>query len=134
MTLTDCKQAYEELSAIASQQCRYLALAGIAIVWIYRTGSNGDFVVREELHWPTILFCSSLAADLLQYIVGTCAWFIYFRYRERLVERGKAQRDEAFLAPVWMPSLTWLLWFTKLALVGIGYFAVLRFLSGELRS
>jgi hypothetical protein len=55
--------------------------------------------------------------DLLQYLVGTASWHIYFRKKER----EPARNEEEFEAPVWINWSTWTLFWMKAAAMLLAY-------------
>lgn len=59
------REAYRELSGTASTICRHLGFAGIAIIWIFRTGEGQAARVPASLAGPAILVVASLTLDLL---------------------------------------------------------------------
>jgi hypothetical protein len=103
MNLDDAKTAYETLSGRVSDIVRQISLAGVGIVWIFKTGTGNSLSLDQPLIRATFFIFLALLLDFLQYVVGTTTWFLYFRYRENI---GTKQTDE-FLAP---PQLNWAAW------------------------
>ena len=83
MKLSEYKETYQWFSGKASDVVRQLSFAGIAIIWIFKTQSQGIPKIPNALLIPLGLFCVSLATDLLQYVLGYIIWYIYFRYHEK---------------------------------------------------
>lgn len=77
MKLSDYSKTYYEFSGKTSDIARHLAFAGIALVWIFKTGAAPATKIPQELHIPTILLALTLAFDLLQYFAGTAIWGIF---------------------------------------------------------
>ena len=97
MTLKDVRDAYEGLSAKASDIVRQLSLAGIGIAWLFRNSSSGTDSLDPKLIQGSFLIAVALTLDLLQYLISTPIWFLYFRSKEK----HGAKLDTEFEAPAW---------------------------------
>jgi hypothetical protein len=117
MKLEDARSAYENLSAKASDIVRQISLAGIGLIWIFKSGQGMDLAVAPQLLKAALFIFLALILDFLQYLLGTTIWFIYFRYKE---SKGTKAADE-FQAP---PILNWPLWalfYLKAAMMLVAY-------------
>lgn len=112
---------YQELSGIASDVARQLSFAGIALVWVFRSGSEESVSVPDALVLPALLFALSLAFDLLQYIVSAATWGIISRHMER-------NRIEEKKQPPWVNWFSISSWCLKMVLVVSGYWFVVNYL------
>lgn len=101
MKLPDYRKDYSEYTAKASDLCRQLAFAGIAIVWIFAIGKDADKKLAADLIWPCVFLVSTLAADFLQYISASVVWDWYYRHLEKM---GHTDADEL---PWHSEKLTW---------------------------
>lgn len=128
MKLKDAKDRYWELSKQASANTRTLALAGIAVVWIFReSGSPGT--LPHNLEAPLFWFIVTLSLDYLQYYLGTAIWLWYYRWKERQPKKDEqvssvsaSDGDAAGEAhSEWWPNIQWFLFFTKGVVLGYGY-------------
>ncbi len=102
MKLSDYQKTYYEFSGKTSDIARHLAFAGIALIWIFKTGAAPAHKIPQELHIPTILLALTLAFDLLQYVAGTAIWGIFQWYQERKLENIKD--DPELTTPSWFKS------------------------------
>jgi hypothetical protein len=130
MKLEDAREYYARHSTKASDVGRQLALAGLAVVWIFKTDKDGVLAVPHELVLPALLMMVGLAADLLQYLSGATVWGIYNRHKERT----GTSPDVEFTAP---RQLNWpiiLFFWMKHAAIVAGYVVLLKFLSSRLGS
>lgn len=91
MKLIDSKEAYYEMTRIASSVNRQIGFAGIAIIWIFCQILDGKVLIPEGLTISAILIVVSLGSDLLQYILGSFIWGSFHRYYEK---KGKDDSDE----------------------------------------
>ena len=124
MNLGKFRESYYDYTAKASDVARKLAFAGIAIVWIFRTGNGKDSSVPGPLLLPILLFAVTLGLDLLHYVCGSVTWGIFCRIKEK--EPPPANDD--WDAPAWLNWGTNLLFYAKIASVVAGYVAMTAFL------
>lgn len=117
MKLEDVKNAYETLSGTASQIIRQLSLAGIALIWLFNIGTGTKPALPHLLLQAALFIFLALFFDLLQYLVGTFTWFLYFRKKER----ASTSPDEEFLAPAWINWPTWFLFSLKAICMLVAY-------------
>jgi hypothetical protein len=83
MNLEDAKAAYETLSGKASEIVRRISLAGVGIIWIFKSGTGNSLLLDRPLLRAAFFIFLALLLDFLQYVLGTTIWFTYFRYREK---------------------------------------------------
>lgn len=117
MKLADTRAAYEALSGKASDIIRQLSLAGIALIWLFKSGTDSASVLDIHLLRAALFIILALFFDLLQYLSGTTIWFIYFRRKEK---KGTTEEDE-FRAPAHINLLPWTLFYLKVTLMLIAY-------------
>jgi nicotinamide riboside transporter PnuC len=129
MKIQEFLAAYEESSAKASELTRNFAFAGIAVVWVLKTGQNaGGVIFSQELLLPLYCFVAALAADALQYVYKTLLWggmnWYYWKKRE----------DPEFDVKVsgWVNAPTHSLFWAKVVLVGVGFVRLLFYINQQL--
>jgi hypothetical protein len=126
MTLDDAKGAYEGLSGKASDIIRQLGLAGIGLIWIFKVSDGASYVLAPQLLRGFFLIFLALTFDLLQYLVGTATWHIYFCKKES----ENIGRSKEFKAPIWINRPTWILFWLKAAAMLAAYLVfILPFLA-----
>jgi hypothetical protein len=113
---------YRDYSKTASEITRNLGLAGLAVIWIFKTDDGGRQVVPPTFYRPALLLVVGLALDLFQYVLSAEIWRIHTRRNE------KSGRFEFDRRP-WMPWLQIVPYWLKIALVGAAYFYLIRFLA-----
>ena len=118
MKLASAREAYEALSAKASEIARQLSLAGIALIWLFKSGTSTNAVLDRGLLRAALFIFLAITLDFLQYLAGTAIWFMYFRYKEK---RGITEED-GFEAPEQLNWPTWSLFCLKSAMMLIAYF------------
>lgn len=122
MKLEDAKKRYGDLSKQASDNTRTLALAGIAVVWVFKEGIGDATRIPVGLLWPLFWFLLALSLDYLHYFLGATGWFIYFRCREKLVGEG-GQSDDNKHDAMW-PNVLWVLFWAKGVALIAGYWVL----------
>ena len=126
-TVATSREEYYGFSAKASEIVRQLALAGVALIWVFRIDrSSGVDALHPGLRVPAVLIIGSLACDLLQYVYGAAAWGIFTRLKEKAVQDGREK--EPFWAPSLMNVPTVVFFYSKIALMVLAYVLVGRFL------
>jgi hypothetical protein len=115
--LEDVKNAYETLSGTASQIIRQLSLAGIALIWLFNGGTGAKPTLPHPLLQAALFIFLALFLDLLQYLIGTFTWFLYFRKKER----DSTSSEQEFLAPAWINWPTWFLFGLKAICMLVAY-------------
>jgi len=126
MKLEDTRQAYYDATGKASDITRQLALAAIAIVWIFKIDQpKGAMAVPHALLWPSVLAIAALSFDLLQYVYRSAAWGIFNRYKELKTNLNEEAEFEAPTGLNW-PSLAFFV--LKLIAVGACYVGLFKYL------
>lgn len=83
MKLSDYKKDYDALTGKASDVARHLSFAGIAIVWIFRSGEGPETRLPKVLLLSLGLFAGSLFFDLLHYVIASVVWGRFHREQEK---------------------------------------------------
>ena len=123
MKVKDYKKVYQEFSSKLSDNTRKLAFAGIAIVWIFKQGKNGTFILPDLLKLAILMFVITLSFDLLQYIYQTIIWGFFHRYYEK-----KFGEDHELTAPKYFNWPAIIFFWSKAIVLVTGYVFVLKFL------
>jgi hypothetical protein len=116
MKLEDARAAYESLSGKASEIVRQISLAGVGLIWVFRSAGTTLALDRSLVKAAFFIFLA-LLFDFLQYVLGTTIWFLYYRYKER---NGTRDTDD-FLAPTPINWPMWVLFYLKSAMMLIAY-------------
>jgi len=83
MTLADTRKGYEELSGKASDIVRQLSFGGIALIWLFRLGTEKVFTLDQTLLNAALFIFLALLFDFLKYLPGALIWFLYFRGKQK---------------------------------------------------
>jgi hypothetical protein len=117
MKLSDVRDAYEGLSSKASDIIRQLSLAGIALVWLFKSGGASAPILDKPLLRAALFIFVALLIDLVQYLSGATIWFLYFRAKEK---KGLTL-DAETKAPEWLNWPAWTFFYLKAAAMLIAY-------------
>jgi len=117
MKLENARAAYEDLSAKASDIVRQISLAGVGVIWVFKSSTSTAISLEPKLVRAALFIFLALLFDFLQYVLGTTIWFVYFRYKEK---KGTKGTDE-FLAPTWINWPTWVLFYLKSVMMLVAY-------------
>ena len=131
MKLNDFKNDYYWYSGKTSDIARYLAFAGIAIIWIFRVSKATHVSIPRCLLLPLLLFGLTLAADLLQYVTATFIWCIFHQYHEQKKPDDPSHNPELF-APLYLRLPITFFFVVKLVLVFGGFVVLLKYMLAEL--
>jgi hypothetical protein len=127
LTVADARAFYYAASDSASKVGRQLALAGIAIVWLFAGGAHLTRLnIPNDLLYPGIGFVSALAADFLQYLYTSAAWGIFSRRKEK-------ERAQSFVAPDWINYPTLVLFWAKALVLMASYGLLASALASRIR-
>ena len=134
MKLEDARGAYESLSGKASDIVRQISLAGVGLIWVFKSaiGTPSATLSLDPVLLRAALFIFlALLFDFLQYLLGTGIWFIYYRYKEK---RGTQECDE-FLAPAQLNWPMWALFYLKSAMMLVAYIGyIIPFLVSKIEA
>lgn len=75
-------EAYNDYTKRASENVRQLALASIAIIWLFKSNAGTGLVLAPSLAFALGLAIIALAIDFLHYFYGAAAWGILNRLKE----------------------------------------------------
>jgi hypothetical protein len=123
-TLNEYRKTFYEVSGKASDVCRQLAFAAIAIIWLFKRDTGSGLAIPSELIFPGVLVVAALGLDLLQYCWSAVTWYFFYRSLE---ERGVAETEEVRHS-VWLERPISLIFWIKVALVIATYCFILAFL------
>lgn len=126
--LKEFRDYHYNYSKQASVLSRQLAYAGIAVIWVFKSGTEGQLSVPHELFCPGAFFIVALGFDLLQCVTGSAIWSAFYnRHFKRL------KNDEAeIIAPRWLKYPIYILYFLKISAVLMGYLFLLKYLVNNL--
>ena len=123
--LSEYKQDYYQISGLASSTSRQLAFAGIALIWIFKTGNSPPIALPKDLLFPSGFLIFGLACDLLQYLFATVIWGSFHRYHEK--KKNAIEEDSTIGAPKYLNWPTNLLFYSKILSVLIAYYFLLKY-------
>ncbi len=115
------RQYHFDATTKVSENTRTLALSAIAIVWLFKTEKDGQYIVPEVLLIPLLLVVGGLALDFLQYIYRSVVWHVIFRRKEKELSKGKiTEQTELYVSP-WVNFFAYLFFYAKAILLVVAY-------------
>lgn len=137
MKLSKYKEEAQYFTEKLSEINRYLSFAGIAIIWIFKNESSGQFDIPNELILPLVFLTGSLILDFLQYIYGATVWTIFFRHHENKKKNNpelKKYKDDDIKAPKALANISYFgLFYPKVIVNLIGYIILIMYLCKVLK-
>jgi len=102
MKLKDAREYYTQRTTKLSEVVRQLNFAGIAVIWLFRTGDKaGGIPYTDVLLWPLGLLVASATFDLLHYAYASAAWGIFHRTKEKELKHDQNTEIHAPAAINW---------------------------------
>jgi len=127
MKLSDYIDTYEEFTSIASKLSRNLCFAGIAIIWIFNVTSTQESTLPNGLFLPLLFFAVTLFFDLMQYVYGGFAYYLFYMIRRKKLKEGEEDKVDVD-PPKGINIPTWTLFIIKILTLGIAYYYLIKFL------
>ena len=120
MKLSEIREAYEELSGIASKLNRNLCFAGFALIWIFNPLKNSE-LLDSKLIFPALFFVISLATDLAQYVVPSLVWYSYYKKQKKKFKQLKLDEEIIVAEPESNNTYIWWIFRFKILLMLAGF-------------
>ena len=130
MKLSEIRTAYEELSGKLSDINRQLCFAGFGVIWIFNKSVEKGLLIPDELYLPSFFLILSLSIDLMQYVISTTSWYVYYLMKRR---RGSNDSEVEVNEPERINTFPWALFFMKIISLCIGYFLIAEFLISKIQ-
>lgn len=129
--IEDYREEFYVFTGKASDVNRQLALAGIAVIWIFKNPENSKILLSDILIEPLKYLIISLGIDLIQYVLGSIIWGIYFEIKEYQVNHKNLVNDNIKAPTILSLSIT-TLFFLKVAAMIYAYLLLLTFIKTKL--
>lgn len=127
MKLPEYNKIGNEYTAKASDIVRQLALAGIAVVWLFGSHGSSHLALEGNLILPLTTLALTLLFELLQYVVGGETWKVFFRKMEKMA-RENGDADSEIKAPRKYNLPIYFFYWGKLVLVLFSYMLIINYL------
>lgn len=118
MLLEKYKQDYYYFSGEVSKLVNQFALAGIAVVWIFKSDKSGTPLIPHGLLTPLVCFVLSLGFALLHYFIASIIWGIFYRFYER---KNKGNPNVDVKAKKILPNTIWFFYMAKVVALIAGF-------------
>jgi hypothetical protein len=131
MKLGDVQKEIDAYSKSASDGVRQLALAGIAVIWLFKTAKPeaAGIPFSDVLLNPLLGFVAALGLDLLQYVLSAIAWWLFFKSKD-----GSGVTRESEVGKAWslinLPGT--ICFFAKIVAVAAAYVILILYIAQRL--
>ena len=133
MKLEEYKKDYYYFSGEVSKLVIQFALAGIAVIWIFKANKPGQPLIPQGLLGPLICFVLSITFALLQYFIASIIWGIFYRYHERKMRKvGESPDVNVDADPIW-PNIIWSFYALKVLALITGFVLLSLFIFDQIR-
>jgi hypothetical protein len=132
MTLDDLWSDVRELTGKLSDVARQAAYAGLAVIWIFKTGEATPYYLDRSLIAAGVLLALALSLDLAQYACN--AALRWFNARKEEKQRGVDYKGKDITLPKRLNRIPYALFALKVTLVAAGYVVLLIYLLRVLMS
>ncbi len=128
MKLEEYKKDSYEFSKSTSDLVRQFAFAGIAIIWIFKIEKPVDHLIPAKLFKPLLFLIFTLCFDLLQYLIPSIIWWIFYSYHERKGRSGnyEIKADGRLSLPGWICYLG------KIIMLVIAYILITKYITQKI--
>ncbi len=126
MTLDDLWSDVRQLTGKLSDVARQAAYAGLAAIWIFKTGDAANYHLDRSLGWAGVLLVLALALDLAQYAGNIVLRWRHARREEKT--RGVDYSGADITLPKKLSRIPYALFALKVAFVAAGYVGLLFYL------
>ena len=123
MTLKEAAAAHGDYSRRASENVRFLALAGIGVVWLL-CGGKLDGLHQKDLLIIAIALVVVLLLDFGQYVWGAERWDRFIRRVEAKRPRERRTPDSKIQIPPRLLTPIYVLYWAKIWAIVVAYVAL----------
>lgn len=126
MTLKEIRNEVSYFSEKAGIVNQKLALAGIAIIWLFRETSEDKIAIANSLLVSLTFFVTALAIDLIHYSVFAPIYRSYFMKhmydgKDKNGKKKLTEEETEVGQPFKTNDLSWVFFFFKILFVIVGY-------------
>ncbi|HEY7405863.1 MAG TPA: hypothetical protein VIB39_20225 [Candidatus Angelobacter sp.] len=129
MKLSGVRENYYFHSGKVSDIIRQMALAGVALIWVFKAEVQGQSRIPNDLMPAAVLIVLGITLDFLQYVSGTLMWAIW----ARKLEKESKQDDDSVALPDWINYPALVFFWTKIPTIVAAYVIFICFFWAKLR-
>lgn len=144
-SLQEYRESHYMNTGKVSDNVRMLSISAIGIIWIFKVqNGDGGYQIPEPLYLPVLWVFIAMALDFAQYLYGSIAWFLFFRGKEKEIQKRRDQlkaenkevtkedrekSEKEILAPEEINYPSYTLFFGKVIAIGCAYYYLITFLA-----
>lgn len=122
------RQYHYDATSKVSENTRTLALAAIALVWLFKKEVEGVYSVPESLLFPVILIFAALALDFFQYVYRSIIWHIEFVKQEKKVFAKEITEEDEIYAGGCINLIGYFFFYGKILFLLAAYYKLFEYL------
>lgn len=122
------RQYHYDATAKVSENTRTLALAAIAMVWLFKKDAGGIYSIPEGLLLPLILVITALTLDFFQYVYRSISWHIAFLTQEKKLFNREISEDDELYAGGCINFVSYTFFYGKIIVLVFAYIKLLQYL------
>ncbi|WP_233842461.1 hypothetical protein [Dyella sp. 2HG41-7] len=130
MKIKQVRALVDTFTGKASELCRQLAFAGIAVIWVFKNSGDKNIIPNDFL-LPLFFLVLALAFDFLQYIAGSIEWLIFNAIQEHKYTCTN-EDTEVDSSPNWINYPHTVFFILKMLAVIASYVFIVKGLSARL--
>lgn len=131
MKLEKIKEESYYNSQKTSEAIQSLALAGIAIIWLFKATTPSGIQFDRLLFWGLITFILSIFLGIIQYSTLAFTWSLYYdqEYKKKLKKSKKDVDEKDVKMPHSSSLFAWMIFSLKILLLLAGYVLVFIYIA-----
>lgn len=127
------RQYHYDATAKVSENTRTLALAAIAVVWLFKTEKNGAYHIPESLLLPLALVIVALALDFFQHVFRSISWQVAYLHQEKRLNNSEITEETEVYAPDYINLVSYVLFYGKVIVLVAAYHKLLLYFWGSVK-
>lgn len=120
-----------EATVKVSENIRTLAIAELAIVWIFIEKQANQYFIPPGLVFPIVLVVIALVLDFIQYVYKSIAYHVVFRRFEYQLEKKKiTENNNRLYVDLWINRISYIIFYTKVIVLTVSYIFLISYVIG----
>lgn len=123
MKLEKVREEINYFSQKTSEASQKLALAGIAIIWLFKSTSGGINSFHWLLYWSLVFLILTIIIEFIHYLIFAPIWALHYcKNHKKLMKDGVADiEDKEVEQPTVKNIVGWVLFALKAIALIVGY-------------
>ena len=126
MKLSEINKIGKESTKVASDIVRQLSLAGVGIIWLFKSSDDSDILFSPILVFPLLFLALALFCDLIQYIIAGNIWRNFVKDSQAL--KTPSNQDPDVDIPDAKSKPIYFFYYSKIVLMFCAYIIIITHL------